>query len=59
MTQQQPQNPPPKLTPDRKVVVWSFVQRCIEKAGPDSRARDANMLVKQQLRDAIDEGGST
>lgn len=54
---EQPQIPQPRFTPDRKVVVWSFVQRCIEKAGPDSRAQDAQALVKQQLRTATDEGG--
>lgn len=54
---EQPQNKPPKLSPDRKVVVWNFVERCIEKAGPDTRAADARMLVKQQIRTATDEGG--
>jgi hypothetical protein len=51
------QNQPQKLDPDRKVVVWTFVQRCIERAGPDSRAADAHKLVRQQLRTATDEGG--
>lgn len=50
-------NSPPKLSPDRRVVVWNFVVRCIEKAGPDSRAADAQKLVRQQLRTATDEGG--
>jgi hypothetical protein len=51
------QNPSPKFSPDRRVVVWNFVVRCIEKAGPDSRAADAQKLVRQQLRTATDEGG--
>lgn len=54
---EQQQNPQPKLTPDRRVVVWNFVSRCIEKAGPDSRAADAQKLVRQQIRTATDEGG--
>lgn len=45
------------MSPDRKVVVWSFVKRCIEKAGADSRTADAYTLVNQQLRAATDEGG--
>ena len=57
MNQQQPQNPPPKIDADRKVVVWSFVERCIEKAGTDTRAADAQYLVRQQKRAAVDEGG--
>jgi len=56
-TQPQTPNTPAKLTPDRKVVAWSFVERCIEKAGADTRAADARKLVRQQLRAAIDEGG--
>lgn len=51
------QHPQPKMTPDRKVVVWTFVERCIEKAGTDSRAADATKLVRQQIRSAVDEGG--
>lgn len=58
MTQQaQPKNPQPKPTPDRRVVVWTFVSRCIEKAGPDPRAAEAQRLVQQQIRTATDEGG--
>lgn len=58
MTEQaQPKNPQQKLSPDRRVVVWNFVSRCIEKAGTDSRAADAQRLVQQQLRAATDEGG--
>lgn len=53
--QQQPQTV--KFSPDRRVVVWNFVARCIEKAGPDTRAADAQKLVRQQLRFATDEGG--
>lgn len=54
---EQVQNPPPKFSPDRRVVVWNFVKRCIEKAGSDSRAADAQKLVGQQIRTATDEGG--
>lgn len=53
----QKQTPQPKFSPDRKVVVWNFVSRCIERAGPDSRAADAQKLVRQQIRAATDEGG--
>jgi hypothetical protein len=56
MSEQQP-NQPPKLTADRRVVVWNFVLRQIEKAGTDSRAADAQKLVRQQVRTAVDEGG--
>lgn len=53
----QTQNPPPKIDSDRRVVLWTFIGRCIEKAGPDNRAADAQKLVRQQQRAAIDEGG--
>jgi hypothetical protein len=56
MNQQTP-NQQPKFSPDRRVVVWNFVKRCIEKAGTDSRAADAQKLVGQQIRAATDEGG--
>lgn len=51
------QSAAPKLTPDRRVVVWHFVLRQIEKAGPDTRAADAYRLVNQQLCKATEEGG--
>ena len=54
---EQPQNQQPKFSPDRRVVVWNFVKRCIEKAGTDSRAADAQKLVGHQIRAATDEGG--
>lgn len=53
------QNPAPKFTPDRKVVVWTWVQRLIDRAGADSRAADAHKLVRQQIRTATDEGGKS
>jgi hypothetical protein len=53
----QPRNPPSTLSPDRRVIVWNFVKRAIEKAGRDSRASDAQGLVAQQIRAAVDEGG--
>lgn len=56
MTQQTPQ-PQPRFTADRKVVVWAYVLRCIEKDAPDERTRDAKLLVNQQLRDATDLAG--
>lgn len=55
---EQTQNHPAKLTPERKVWVWQYVVRCIDKAqGPDERKADAYKLVNQQLRDASDAGG--
>lgn len=53
---QTPQSPP-RLTPDRKVVAWAYVLRCVEKDAPDERTRDAKLLVNQQLRDASDAVG--
>lgn len=54
---EQTKNPPTKFPPDHRVVIWTFVERCIEKAGPDRRAADAQKLVRQQIRSATDEGG--
>jgi hypothetical protein len=54
---EQPKNLPSTLSPDRRVVVWNFVKRAIEKAGRDSRASDAQGLVAQQIRTAVDDGG--
>jgi hypothetical protein len=56
MTRQQ-QNPPQKYTPDRKVVVWTWVKRQIEKSGPSRNGADACKLIDQQIRTATDEGG--
>lgn len=52
-------NPPPtpRITPERKVVAWAYVLRCVEKNGQDERTRDAKLLVNQQLRDATDAAG--
>lgn len=58
MTEQaQPKNPTQKLPPDRRVVVWTFVSLCIDRAGLDPRAADAQKLVRQQIRTASDEAG--
>ena len=57
MTQQAP-NQLPRITPDRKVIAWAYVLRCVEKNGQDERTRDAKLLVNQQLRDATDSVGA-
>lgn len=57
MTQEQTQTATPKFTPQRKAWVWQYVIRCIDKAGPDERRKDAYKLVNQQLASASDEGG--
>jgi hypothetical protein len=54
---QKPQNPQPRFTPERKVNVWAYVLRCVEKQGVDVRSSDGQFLVKQQLRAATDEAG--
>lgn len=54
---QQTQSPPPRITPDRKVIAWAYILRCVEKNGQDERTRDAKLLVNQQLRDATDAAG--
>lgn len=54
---EQPQAKQPKYTPERRVWVWQFVVRCIDKADQDERKADAYKLVNQQLRDASDAGG--
>lgn len=54
---QKPQNPQPRITPERKVNVWAYVLRCVEKHNPDDRTRDAKLLVNQQLRSATDDAG--
>ena len=54
---EQPQDKPTKFTPQRKAWVWQYVIRCIDKAMPDERRKDAYKLVNQQLAAASDEGG--
>ncbi len=48
---------PPRFPPERKVNVWAYVLRCVEKNGTDARSSDGQFLVKQQLRAATDEAG--
>jgi len=50
-------NQHPRVTPERKVNVWAYVLRCVEKDSPDERTRDAKLLVNQQLRSATDQVG--
>lgn len=47
----------PRIPPDRKVIVWAYVRRCVEKQGKEARSSDALFLVDQQLRDATDAAG--
>ena len=56
MTQEKTQ-PQPRFTPERKVIIWAYVRRCVERQGRESRSSDALFLVDQQLRDATDAAG--
>lgn len=52
-----PINPQPRITAERRVSVWAYVLRCVEKDAPDERTRDAKLLVTKQMRTATDEVG--